>query len=134
LTRVLFVGSVPAKMREIYKVVLEAQLAAIAAIRPGVHGKKVDKAARDVIIKAGYGEQFGHGTGHGIGRDIHEAISLSKLSTTTLAPGMIVTVEPGIYLPGVGGVRIEDDVLVTETGHRVLSHLAKDLGSAALSF
>jgi Xaa-Pro aminopeptidase len=132
LTRVLFFGNVSPKMREIYKVVLDAQLAAIAAIKPGAHGKKVDKAARDVIEKAGFGKQFGHGTGHGIGRDIHEAISLSKLSTTTLAPGMIITVEPGIYLPGIGGVRIEDDVLVTDTGHRVLSSLPKDLASAAL--
>lgn len=132
LTRVLFFGTASPKMREIYKIVLEAQLAGIASIKPGVHGKKVDRAARDVIEKAGYGKEFGHGTGHGIGRDIHEAISLSKLSTTTLAPGMIVTVEPGIYLPGTGGVRIEDDVLVTETGHRVLSRLPKDLASAAL--
>lgn len=84
----------------------------------------------DVIKKAGYGEKFGHGTGHGLGRDIHEAISLSRLSKTVLEPGMIVTVEPGIYVPGVGGVRIEDDVLVTETGHRVLSTLPKDLASA----
>jgi Xaa-Pro aminopeptidase len=132
LTRVLFFGTVSAKMREIYNIVLEAQMAGIAAIKPGVSGKKVDRAARDIIEKAGYGKEFGHGTGHGIGRDIHEAISLSKLSTTTLAPGMIVTVEPGIYLPGTGGVRIEDDVLVTETGHRVLSRLPKDLASAAL--
>jgi Xaa-Pro aminopeptidase len=132
LTRVLFVGEPPAKIREIYQVVLEAQLAAIAAIKPGEHGKKVDKAARDIIKKAGYGDQFGHGTGHGLGRDIHENISLSKLSTTTLEPGMIVTVEPGIYLPGVGGVRIEDDILVTEAGYRVLSSLGKDLASAAV--
>jgi Xaa-Pro aminopeptidase len=132
LTRVLLLGNVPAPIREIYQIVLEAQLAGIAAIRPGAHGKKVDKAARDVISKAGYGRQFGHGTGHGVGRDIHEAISLSRLSTTILEPGMIVTVEPGIYLPGVGGVRIEDDVLVTPTGCRVLSTLPKDLASAAL--
>jgi Xaa-Pro aminopeptidase len=132
LTRCLFVGHVAMQMREIYKIVLEAQLAAIAAIKPGAHGKKVDKAARDLITKAGYGEKFGHGTGHGLGRDIHEAISLSKLSTTVLEPGMIITVEPGIYLPGVGGVRIEDDVLVTKTGHRVLSSLPKDLASAEI--
>jgi Xaa-Pro aminopeptidase len=130
LTRVLLLGNVPAPIREIYKIVLDAQLAAIAAIRPGAHGKKVDKAARDVITKAGFGDKFGHGTGHGLGRDIHEAISLSRLSTTTLEPGMIVTVEPGIYLPGVGGVRIEDDVLVTDSGCRVLSSLPKDLASA----
>jgi Xaa-Pro aminopeptidase len=132
LTRCLFLGTVAPKMREIYKIVLEAQLAAIAAIKPGAHGKKVDKAARDVITKAGYGDNFGHGTGHGLGRDVHESLSLSRLSTTTLQPGMIVTVEPGIYLPGIGGVRIEDDILVTPTGHRVLSSLPKDLASASL--
>jgi len=132
LTRVLFLGNAPPKIKEIYKIVLEAQLAAIAAIKPGAHGKKVDAAARNIIKKAGYGERFGHGTGHGLGRDIHEAISLSRLSTTTLEAGMIITVEPGIYLPGVGGVRIEDDVLVTPAGHRVLSTLPKDLASASL--
>ena len=132
LTRCLFFGHVAPQMREIYQIVLDAQLAAIAAIKPGAHGKKVDKAARDVIEKAGYGEKFGHGTGHGLGRDIHESISLSKLSTTVLEPGMVITVEPGIYLPGVGGVRIEDDVLVTRNGHRVLSSLPKDLASAEL--
>jgi Xaa-Pro aminopeptidase len=132
LTRCLFFGHVAPQMREIYQIVLDAQLAAIAAIKPGAHGKKVDKAARDVITKAGYGEKFGHGTGHGLGRDIHESISLSRLSTTVLEPGMVITVEPGIYLPGIGGVRIEDDVLVTKTGHRVLSSLPKDLASAEL--
>jgi Xaa-Pro aminopeptidase len=132
LTRMIFVGSIPPAMGEIYRVVLEAQLAAIEAVKPGKTGKQVDKVARDIISKAGFGDKFGHGLGHGIGRDIHEAISLSRLSTTTLKPGMVVTVEPGIYLPGVGGVRIEDDVLVTETGCRVLSRLKKDLESAKL--
>lgn len=132
LTRVLFIGRVPEVIREIYQIVLDAQLAAIAAIKPGRTGKQIDKVARDLITRAGYGKQFGHGTGHGIGRDIHEAISLSKLATTTLEPGMVVTVEPGIYLPGIGGVRIEDDILVTETGHRVLSRLPKDLASVQL--
>jgi Xaa-Pro aminopeptidase len=134
LTRVLFVGSVPPKIREIYRIVLDAQLAAIEAIKPGAHGKKVDKVARDIITKAGYGKQFGHGTGHGLGRDIHEAISLSRLSTTTLEPGMIITVEPGIYLPGLGGVRIEEDVRVTSGGggHRVLSSVPQDLAFAQI--
>jgi len=132
LTRVVFAGKVNPKIAEIYKVVLEAQMAAIAAIKPGMKGKKVDRVARDIIEKAGYGKQFGHGLGHGLGRDIHEAISLSKYSKTVLKPGMIVTVEPGIYLPGVGGVRIEDDILVTETGCRVLSSLPKDLAWAQL--
>ncbi len=130
LTRVLFVGNIPPQIREIYKIVLDAQMAAIEAIKPGMSGKQVDKIARDIITKAGYGDKFGHGLGHGIGRDIHEPISLSRLSTTKLKPGMIVTVEPGIYLPGIGGVRIEDDILVTETGHRVLSTLPKSLAWA----
>jgi Xaa-Pro aminopeptidase len=133
LTRVLLMGKVPEKIREIYKIVLEAQEAAIAAIKPGAKCKAVDRAARRVIEKAGYGKQFGHGTGHGIGRDIHEAgASFNRLSKAVAEEGMIMTVEPGIYLPGVGGVRIEDDVLVTANGHRVLSTLAKDLASAEL--
>ncbi|MEI8198152.1 MAG: Xaa-Pro peptidase family protein, partial [Phycisphaerae bacterium] len=127
LTRVWFIGSIPPPLGEVYRVVLEAQQAAIAAIAPGKTGRQIDKIARDIITKAGYGAQFGHGLGHGFGRDIHEAIALSKLSKTTLQPGMVVTVEPGVYLPGVGGVRIEDDVLVTSNGCRMLSQLPRDL-------
>jgi Xaa-Pro aminopeptidase len=104
-------------------VVREAQRAAIAKIAPGVRLADVDAAARKVIAKAGYGKQFGHSTGHGLGLSIHEAPSLSARAKGKLKPGMVVTVEPGIYLPGVGGVRIEDDVLVTSAGHRVLSRL-----------
>jgi Xaa-Pro aminopeptidase len=132
LTRVVFLGTPPAKIREIYPIVLDAQQAAIEAIKPGVPGKEIDKIARDIITKAGYGENFGHGTGHGLGRDIHEPISFSKISTTELKPGMVLTVEPGIYLPGIGGVRIEEDVLVTERGSRVLTQLNNDLASAKL--
>lgn len=132
LTRMIFVGSIPPQIEEIYEIVLEAQLAAIAAIKPGKTGKQIDKVARDVIVKAGYGNQFGHGLGHGLGRDIHEAIAFNRLSTTKLRPGMVLTVEPGIYLPGIGGVRIEDDILVTENGCRVLSGLPKSLDSAKL--
>ncbi len=132
LTRMILVGNTDEKIKEIYRVVLDAQLAAIDAIKPGIPGSKVDKIARKIIDHAGYGDKFGHGLGHGIGRDIHEQISLSKRGTTILKPGMIVTVEPGIYLPGIGGVRIEDDVLVTETGCRVLSSLPKDMDSARL--
>ena len=127
LTRVWFIGSIPPPLGEVYRVVLEAQQAAIAAIAPGKTGRQIDKIARDIITKAGYGAQFGHGLGHGFGRDIHEAIALSKLSKTTLQPGMVVTVDPGVYLPGVGGVRIEDDVLVTSNGCRMLSQLPRDL-------
>ncbi|HMD54253.1 MAG TPA: aminopeptidase P family protein [Phycisphaerae bacterium] len=132
LTRMVFIGKLPPRIREIYQIVLDAQQTAIAAIRPGISGKQIDKIARGIIAKAGYGSAFGHSLGHGIGRDIHEQISLSPRSKVILKPGMVVTVEPGIYLPGVGGVRIEDDVLVTESGCRVLSHLPRDINSARL--
>jgi len=130
LTRMVFINKIDPRIRKIYDIVLKAQVAAIDAIKPNLTGKMIDKVARDIIKKAGYGKQFGHGTGHGMGRDIHEAISLSRFSNTTLKPGMVVTVEPGIYLPQIGGVRIEDDVLVTSDGHRVLSHASKDIESA----
>lgn len=132
LTRVVALGKMPAKMREVYQVVLDAQMAAIDAIAPGKSLKEIDKVARDIIDKAGYGERFGHSLGHGIGLDIHEQPTLSPRSEGVLEPGHVVTAEPGIYLPGVGGVRIEDDVLVTETGGRVLSNLPKTLDSAII--
>lgn len=120
------IGRVPAKMKDIYRITLEAQEAAIAFLRPGVTTIQADRVARDVIDKAGYGKYFGHGLGHGIGREIHELPSLSKNAPEIeLRPGMIVTVEPGIYLPGIGGVRIEDDVLITHSGCEVLSSLDK---------
>jgi Xaa-Pro aminopeptidase len=87
----------------------------------------VDAAARSVIAKAGFGKHFGHGLGHGIGLEIHENPRIAKNSKQTLKPGMVVTVEPGIYLQGWGGVRIEDDVLVTKTGHEVISSVSKKL-------
>jgi len=127
LTRVVFVDRVPRKIRELYGIALEAQLRGIEAIRPGARMCDVDAVARKWIKKAGYGKYFGHGLGHGLGIDVHEAPSLSWRSTAELEPGMVVTVEPGIYVPGVGGVRIEDDVLVTEKACRVLSSLTKDL-------
>lgn len=128
LTRTFLIGHVPHKIREIYKVVYDAQMAAIKFLRPGVTTLQADRVARDVIEKAGYGEEFGHGLGHGIGREIHELPSLRKTGgEEELRPGMIVTVEPGIYLPGVGGVRIEDDVLITHSGCEVLSTLDKTL-------
>lgn len=134
LTRVIALGKMPGKIREIYKVVLDAQLAAIDAIKPGLSLRDADKVARDIIKKAGYEEQFGHSLGHGIGLDIHEQPTLSARAEegAVLEPGHIVTVEPGIYLPGVGGVRIEDDVLVTSKGGQVLSDLPKDLESAII--
>lgn len=132
LTRVVFTGTIPAKLREIYEVVRLAQEAGIAAIRPGVSGKAVDAAAREVIVKAGYGDQFGHGLGHGLGREVHEAPGLGKLATARLKSGVVVTVEPGIYLPGMGGVRIEDDVLVTADSVRRLSSLPRNIDAMRL--
>ena len=128
LTRTLLVGRVDPKIREIYKVVLQAQQEAIRFIRPGVTTVEVDAVARDIITKAGYGKEFGHGLGHGIGREVHELPTLRKmLPGDELRPGMIVTVEPGIYIKGLGGVRIEDDVLITHSGCEVLSSLDKSL-------
>jgi Xaa-Pro aminopeptidase len=126
LTRTLMIGRVSSRLRDIYKVVLEAQHAAIQFLRPGVTTTQADRVARDVIEKAGFGQYFGHGLGHGIGREIHELPSMRKTGgEEELRPGMIVTVEPGIYLPGLGGVRIEDDVLITHSGCEVLTTLDK---------
>ncbi len=127
LTRILVTGRISAKLERIYEVVLTAQLRAIEAIRPGARMSDVDAAARDVITEAGFGKQFGHGLGHGIGLEIHEAPRLAVHQDQPLIAGMVVTVEPGIYVPGWGGVRIEDDVLVTRDGHEVLSDLPKEL-------
>jgi len=132
LTRVVGVGAMSRKMREVYQVVLDAQMAAIDAIAPGKKLADIDKVARDIITRAGYGKAFGHSLGHGIGLDIHEQPTLASRSVGELQPGHIVTVEPGIYLPGVGGVRIEDDVLVTPRGGQVLSSLPKSLESAMI--
>ncbi|HTM53238.1 MAG TPA: Xaa-Pro peptidase family protein [Pirellulales bacterium] len=125
LTRVLVTGKIPPKLERIYGVVLSAQEQAIASIRPGVSCQDVDQVARSIIGKAGFARNFGHGLGHGIGLDIHEAPRLAAKVETLLEPGMVVTVEPGIYLPGWGGVRIEDDVLVTKEGCEVLTSTAK---------
>lgn len=133
LTRVLVTGKIPAKLERVYRVVLAAQEQAIAAIRPGVSGHDVDRVARDIIGKAGFGANFGHGLGHGLGLDIHEGPRLAANQHLPLRPGMVVTVEPGIYLPGWGGVRIEDDVLVTKTGHEVLTSVSKAFDEAVVS-
>lgn len=127
LTRILVTGKISPKLERVYGVVLRAQLKAIEAIRPGALMSEIDAAARDVIAKAGFGDHFGHGLGHGIGLEIHEAPRLAVNQHQPLRAGMVVTVEPGIYLPGWGGVRIEDDVLVTRSGHEVLSNVPKEL-------
>jgi Xaa-Pro aminopeptidase len=123
LTRMVATGKIPPKLERIYRLVFKAQAAAIAAIRPGVRCHDVDQAARAVIEAAGFGKNFGHGVGHGIGLAIHESPRMARGVQQPLAAGMVVTVEPGIYLPGWGGVRIEDDVLVTRRGHEVRTTL-----------
>ena len=127
LTRVLITGKISPKLERIYRVVLRAQEQSIAAIRPGAVAQDVDAIARRVIEEAGFGRYFGHGLGHGLGLEVHEAPRLAAKMATVLKSGMVVTVEPGIYLPGWGGVRIEDDVLVTATGHEVLTSAPKRL-------
>lgn len=132
LTRIVCVGNMPPKIAEIYGIVLAAQKRAISGIRPGARMCDVDALARNFIANAGYREAFNHGLGHGLGVDVHEAPSLSWRSKEKLEAGMVVTVEPGIYLPGVGGVRIEDDVLVTQSGRRILSRLGKSPADAVI--
>jgi len=131
LTRIVVTGRISPKLRKIYGVVLTAQLAAIDAIRPGLTCEQVDRVARRIISRAGLGP-LGHGLGHGIGLEIHEAPRLTVGQKTKLRPGMTVTVEPGIYVPGWGGVRIEDDVLVTRTGCEVLSNVPKQIEDCVL--
>ncbi len=133
LTRCLVTGRIPPRVREVYETVREAQEAAIRRAGPGVALAVVDAAAREVIEAAGLGERFQHGTGHGIGMEIHEPPALSPQSRGgCLDAGMVVTVEPGVYLKGRFGIRIEDDVLVTKSGRRVLTSLEKDLEAMVL--
>tara|TARA_R110002095_G_scaffold199125_3_gene178841 strand:+ start:2161 stop:3261 length:1101 start_codon:yes stop_codon:yes gene_type:complete len=133
LTRMIVHGRAAGKFEKVYRTVLKAQMAAIEKIRPGVLCKDVDQVARAIISKAGFGKHFTHSLGHGIGLDIHEGPRLGGNILTELKPGMVVTVEPGIYLPGWGGVRIEDDILVTRDGHEVLTSVPKDFESACVS-
>lgn len=126
-TRTFAVGTISERLSEIYALCLEAQLAGLGAVAPGVRGEEADAAARSLIAAAGLDEAFGHGLGHGVGIQIHEAPTLRPESTDVLEPGNVVSVEPGIYLPGEGGVRIEDLVLVTEGGHERLTSFSKEL-------
>jgi Xaa-Pro aminopeptidase len=127
MTRTVHVGAVSSTHRRMYQAVREAQLASIDAVRPGVETGEVDRKGRKLLQDAGYGTYFTHSTGHGVGLEIHELPRLAKGQTQKLVPGMVITIEPGIYLPNEGGVRIEDMVLVTESGHEVLTPTPKDL-------
>lgn len=127
MTRTVAVGKISDEQKKVYDTVLNAQKASLEVLKPGLLCSDADKAARDVIAVAGYGEFFGHGTGHGVGVEIHELPSVSPRSGATLEPGNIVTVEPGIYLPGKFGVRIEDMALINENGSRNLTNAPKEL-------
>jgi Xaa-Pro aminopeptidase len=127
MTRTIYMGRVSRNRRRMYDAIREAQLASIEAVRPGIEAGEVDKAGRTLLKKAGYGEYFTHSTGHGVGIEVHEQPRLAKGQTRKLLPGMVITIEPGIYIPEEGGVRIEDMVLVTESGHEVLTPTTKDL-------
>jgi Xaa-Pro aminopeptidase len=126
-TRTFATGELSEKLRTIYDVTLRAQLAALDAIEVGTSGKEIDRVARDIIEEAGYGDYFGHGLGHGVGLEVHEGPRLSRTASDVLEPGMVVTVEPGIYLPDVGGVRIEDLVVVGASSNEILTGFSKDL-------
>lgn len=127
MTRTVIIGRPDAKQKEIYGIVLEAKQRAEKIIRAGLTGREVDAAARDYIAEKGYGENFGHGLGHGVGLDIHEGPRINQNCSQVLKSGCLVTVEPGIYLPGWGGLRIEDTVLVTESGHENLFTSEREL-------
>ena len=133
LTRVLVTGKIPPKLERLYGVVLKANRAAIEAIAPGVLLKDIDAAARSVITKAGLGKAFNHSTGHGLGMQVHESPRIAMDQERPLQAGMVITIEPGIYFPGWGGIRIEDDILVTKNGHDVLSSVPKDFADCVLS-
>jgi Xaa-Pro aminopeptidase len=130
-TRTFAVGDVPQRLQELYALCHEAQLAGLAAVAPGVHGRDADAEARQMIVAQGLGDAFGHGLGHGVGIQIHEAPTLRPESTDVLEAGNVVSVEPGIYVPGEGGVRIEDLVLVTEDGSERLTQFTKELIAVA---
>jgi Xaa-Pro aminopeptidase len=127
MTRMIFMGKPERATRAMYNAVLEAQLAAIAVVRPGVTAQRVDRAARQALKPAGLDKAFVHSTGHGLGLEIHEAPRLGKKDKTRLEAGMVITIEPGAYLEGTGGVRIEDTVLVTQSGCEVLTPTSKEL-------
>ena len=127
MTRTVYFGTPTERFKEIHNIVLEANQAVIAAVKPGMRGCDVDQIARNVIGKYGYGEYFDHGLGHSVGLEIHEMPAFGKTCETVLEPGMVLTDEPGIYIPGDVGVRIEDLLVITETGCEVLSHTPHEI-------
>ena len=127
MTRTVVLGAASEKQQEIYNTVLRAQEAALAALRPGLSGMEIDAVARDIIKEAGYGDCFGHGLGHSVGLEIHESPNCNMRDQRILKPGMLMTVEPGIYVKDFGGVRIEDMVVITEDGYENLAHSEKKL-------
>jgi Xaa-Pro aminopeptidase len=128
MTRTFCVDAEPeGDMARVFAVVGQSQAAGAAAVKPGVSCKEVDTVCRNIIAEAGWADRFEHGTGHGVGLDIHEAPTVSQLGTAILAPGFVVTVEPGVYLPGTGGVRVEDTLVVTKDGARALTNFTKDI-------
>lgn len=127
ITRTVAVGEPSEKLVDMYNAVLASQLLALEKVGPGFTGIQADAIARNYLTEKGYGEAFGHSLGHGIGLEVHEGPGLSVRSEAILEPGMAVTIEPGVYLPGIGGVRIEDDILITETGNELLTHSSKEL-------
>jgi Xaa-Pro aminopeptidase len=126
ITRTIAVGKVSDELRNVYDIVLDAQKQGAAAVKAGLTGKDIDTVCRTIIEQAGFGQYFGHGTGHGLGRECHEFPSVNQKSETILQSGMYITIEPGIYLPEVGGVRIEDDVIVTEKGGIIVTTAPKE--------
>jgi Xaa-Pro aminopeptidase len=128
MTRTFCVDTDPeGELARIFAVVRDSQAAGARAVRPGISAKEVDDVCRRIITDAGWADRFEHGTGHGVGLDIHEAPTVSQLGTAILAPGFVVTVEPGVYVPGHGGVRVEDTLVVTEDGARALTRFTKDI-------
>ncbi|WP_078391699.1 M24 family metallopeptidase [Shouchella patagoniensis] len=127
ITRTLAVGDISNELKLIYETVRVAQELGMEGIKAGITGKEADSITRNYITSKGYGDYFGHSTGHGLGMEVHEGPGLAKSSDIVLKPGMVVTVEPGIYVPGVGGTRIEDDIVITNEGNQSLTHSSKEL-------
>lgn len=127
MTRSFVLGRATEQQREIYNTVLQAQVTALEAVKPGKTGKELDESAREIIKNKGYGKYFGHGLGHGVGLEVHELPHVNQLGEKPMEPGMVITIEPGVYIPEFGGVRIEDLLVVTEDGFKVLSNTPKEL-------